>query len=41
VTERYESIRDVLPRADHAAALLALERLNEGVRVGTQADKLP
>ena len=24
-------------RADHSAALLALERLNPGVRVGTQA----
>ncbi len=41
VTERYESIKDIYPRADHSAALLALERLNDGVRVGTQADKLP
>lgn len=41
VTERYESIRDVYPQADHAAALLALERLNPGQRVGDAPDKLP
>ena len=41
VTERYESIRQLFPHADHAAALLALELLNAGVRVGTQPDKLP
>jgi 2-hydroxy-3-oxopropionate reductase len=41
VTEHYASIKDIYPRADHSAALLALERLNEGVRLGAQADKLP
>lgn len=41
VTERYESIREVYPHADHAAALLALERLNPGQRVGTAPDRLP
>jgi len=41
VTERYESIRDVYPQADHAAALLALERLNPGQRVGDAPDRLP
>jgi 3-hydroxyisobutyrate dehydrogenase-like beta-hydroxyacid dehydrogenase len=41
VTERYESIRDVYPGADHAAALLALERLNPGRRVGEAPDQLP
>jgi 3-hydroxyisobutyrate dehydrogenase-like beta-hydroxyacid dehydrogenase len=41
VTERYEAIRDVYPRADHAAALLALERLNPGRRVGEAPDQLP
>ncbi|AVR94812.1 NAD(P)-dependent oxidoreductase [Pseudoduganella armeniaca] len=41
VTERYESIRDVYPQADHAAALLALERLNPGQRVGEAPDRLP
>lgn len=41
VTERYESIRDVYPQADHAAALLALERLNPGQRVGAAPDQLP
>jgi len=41
VTERYESIRDVYPQADHSAALLALEKLNPGQRVGAGPDKLP
>ena len=41
VTERYESIRDAYPQADHAAALLALERLNPGHRVGEASDQLP
>ncbi|WUR16195.1 NAD(P)-dependent oxidoreductase [[Empedobacter] haloabium] len=41
VTERYESIREVYPQADHAAALLALERLNPGQRVGDAPDRLP
>jgi 2-hydroxy-3-oxopropionate reductase len=39
VTQRYESIADVYPQADHSAALLALERLNAGQRVGTGPDK--
>jgi 2-hydroxy-3-oxopropionate reductase len=41
VTERYESIRDVHPQADHSAALLALEQLNPGRRVGEAPDQLP
>lgn len=41
VTERYEAIRDVYPRADHAAALLGLELLNPGARVGCGEDRLP
>lgn len=41
VTERYEAIADVFPHADHAAALLALERLNPGQRVGSAPDQLP
>nr|WP_260117415.1 NAD(P)-dependent oxidoreductase [Pseudoduganella albidiflava] len=41
VTERYESIGDEYPQADHAAALLALERLNPGQRVGDAPDQLP
>lgn len=41
VTERYESIRDEYPQADHAAALLALEKLNPGQRVGDAPDQLP
>jgi 3-hydroxyisobutyrate dehydrogenase-like beta-hydroxyacid dehydrogenase len=41
VTERYESIRTIYPQADHAAALLALERLNPGQRVGDAPDQLP
>ncbi|MGZ3236172.1 MAG: NAD(P)-dependent oxidoreductase, partial [Burkholderiaceae bacterium] len=41
VTERYRSILNVMPKADQSAALLALERLNSGVRVGSGADQLP
>jgi len=41
VTERYEAIKDAYPQADHSAALLALEALNPGQRVGTGPDKLP
>jgi 3-hydroxyisobutyrate dehydrogenase-like beta-hydroxyacid dehydrogenase len=41
VSARYRSIVDVLPNADHAAALLALELINPGVRLGDAADQLP
>lgn len=41
VTQRYESIKDVYPQADHSAALLALEQLNPGQHVGAGPDKLP
>jgi 2-hydroxy-3-oxopropionate reductase len=41
VTERYESIRSDYPMADHSAALLALEKLNPGKRVGDKPDQLP
>ncbi|UGQ46051.1 NAD(P)-dependent oxidoreductase [Massilia endophytica] len=41
VTERYESIRNEHPMADHSAALLALEKLNPGKRVGDKPDQLP
>ena len=41
VTRHYESIAPDLPDADHAAALIALERMNPGKRLGTDADKLP
>lgn len=41
VTERYDSLAEICPHADHAAALLALERLNPGQRVGTLPDRLP
>ncbi|RJG02253.1 NAD(P)-dependent oxidoreductase [Noviherbaspirillum sedimenti] len=41
VTERYRSILAALPLADQSAALLALERINPGVRVGTRPDQLP
>lgn len=37
----YESIGAELGNADHAAALLALERINPGQRVGAGPDKLP
>ena len=40
VTQRYESIGLAYPTADHAAALLALEALNPGQRLGDGPDKL-
>jgi len=40
VTRQYETIEDELAGADHAAALLALERLNPGKRLGTGVDRL-
>jgi len=41
VTQRYDSIAAALPHADHAAALLALEQLNPGQRLGSGPDRLP
>lgn len=41
VTQIYRSILDVVPNADQSAALLALERINPGKRVGERPDKLP
>lgn len=41
VTQRYRTILEALPTADHAAALLALEFLNPGLRLGDGADQLP
>ncbi|NRR33990.1 NAD(P)-dependent oxidoreductase [Oxalobacteraceae bacterium] len=40
VTQRYLSIEQIYPQADHSAALLALELSNPGQRVGTAADRL-
>jgi 3-hydroxyisobutyrate dehydrogenase-like beta-hydroxyacid dehydrogenase len=41
VTERYASIASSHARADHSAALLALEQLNPGQRLGSSPDQLP
>jgi 3-hydroxyisobutyrate dehydrogenase-like beta-hydroxyacid dehydrogenase len=41
VTRQYASIADDLPAADHAAALIALERMNPGKRLGARQDALP
>ena len=41
VAQHYHSILASLPHADHAAALIALERINPGKRVGTAPDILP
>jgi 2-hydroxy-3-oxopropionate reductase len=41
VTRRYEAIEGMYPQADHSAALLALEQLNPGQRVGDGPDQLP
>lgn len=40
VTQRYETLAATYPTADHAAALLALEALNPGQRLGTGPDQL-
>ena len=40
VTQRYESIAQTRATADHAAALLALEALNPGQRLGSGPDQL-
>lgn len=41
LTDLYRSILDVAPNADQAAALLAIEKLNPGIRVGQAPDRLP
>lgn len=41
VTRQYETIEGSLPTADHAAALLALEQMNPGLRLGSAPDQLP
>ncbi|CAN7615553.1 NAD(P)-dependent oxidoreductase [Pseudoduganella sp. LjRoot289] len=41
VTQRYESLVEMFPLADHSAALLGLEQLNTGHRVGKGPDLLP
>ncbi|MFC7518495.1 NAD(P)-dependent oxidoreductase [Herbaspirillum sp. GCM10030257] len=41
VTTLYRSILEVVPNADQSAALIALERINTGKRVGTGPDQLP
>ena len=41
VTEHYQSIAAEVPRADHSAALLALEQRNPGKRLGAGPDQMP
>jgi 3-hydroxyisobutyrate dehydrogenase-like beta-hydroxyacid dehydrogenase len=41
VTEHYRSIADDYPAADQCAALLALEKVNPGQRLGDGPDQLP
>jgi 3-hydroxyisobutyrate dehydrogenase-like beta-hydroxyacid dehydrogenase len=41
VTDNYRSIADQYPAADQSAALLALEKMNPGQRLGDSPDKLP
>jgi 2-hydroxy-3-oxopropionate reductase len=41
VTRQYETIAPDLPAADHAAALIALERMNPGKRLTDGPDRLP
>jgi 2-hydroxy-3-oxopropionate reductase len=40
VTRQYETIEHALPTADHAAALIALEQMNPGLRLGNVEDRL-
>ncbi|MYM29628.1 NAD-binding protein [Duganella sp. CY15W] len=40
VTARYMTLAKSIPQADHSAALIGLEQLNPGQRVGTAPDKL-
>jgi len=40
VTARYQTLAQTIPQADHSAALLGLETLNPGQRVGTAPDQL-
>jgi 3-hydroxyisobutyrate dehydrogenase-like beta-hydroxyacid dehydrogenase len=41
VGEQYHRIVGSIPMADHSAALVALEQMNPGVRLGDGPDKLP
>ena len=41
VAQQYRQLLPLLPRADQSAALLGLELLNPGMRLGQGADKLP
>ncbi|WP_394781679.1 NAD(P)-dependent oxidoreductase [Undibacterium sp.] len=41
VTQAYRDLLDVAPTADQSAALLGLEQLNPGLRLGSAPDKLP
>ena len=41
VTEHYQSLMPIAPRADQCAVLLALEQTNQGLRLGTAPDQLP
>ena len=41
IAATYRDLSQTVPSADHAAALLALERLNPGKRVGVVPDRLP
>jgi 2-hydroxy-3-oxopropionate reductase len=41
VTNNYQALAADLPRADHAAALIGLERINPGKRLGNKPDQLP
>jgi len=41
VAQRYHSILPAIPHADHSAALIGLERINPGKRLGKELDELP
>ena len=40
VSERFEALVGAMPQADHSAALVGLEELNPGIRVGSGPDRV-
>lgn len=40
VTERFETLAETMPQADHSAVLAGLEELNPGVRVGSGPNRI-
>jgi 2-hydroxy-3-oxopropionate reductase len=41
ITKNYQSLIDTSPLADQSAILLAVEKMNQGTRLGSNENKLP